>query len=268
LWDAKSGIQIPRFNFQNVIKSDLDLAYWLKSLEKYGFSVVEGVPINKEDTERLARRIAFIRETHYGSFWEFKADMKHNDTAYTTLGIGCHTDTTYFTDPIGLQMLHLLEFNGKGGKNIFVDGFKVAEEMRRLYPTAFNILSKTLVPHHYIEKGVIMKPEDAPIIRLDPRTGKLVQIRYNNTDRDVIRNLTSGQVRDFYTSLKIFHHAATNPENELSLQMEPGKAIFFNNWRVLHARLAFTGHRHVCGCYINYDDYKSRLRTLLPLIKK
>jgi trimethyllysine dioxygenase len=36
-----------------------------------------------------------------GGFWEFTADMAHNDTAYTTLSLQLHTDNTYFTDPAG-----------------------------------------------------------------------------------------------------------------------------------------------------------------------
>jgi trimethyllysine dioxygenase len=57
--------------------------------------------VDPKKTEELARRIAFIRETHYGRFWDFTANMAHGDTAYTNLGIGAHTDSTYFTDPIG-----------------------------------------------------------------------------------------------------------------------------------------------------------------------
>ena len=42
----------------------------------------------------------------------------------------------------------------------------------------------------------------------------------------------------------------------------PGEAILFDNWRVLHGRLAYTGHRHLCGCYVNREDFLSRRRTL------
>lgn len=52
-------------------------------------------------TKALVERIAFIRETHYGKFWEVHANLEHGDTAYTNLAISLHTDTTYFTDPVG-----------------------------------------------------------------------------------------------------------------------------------------------------------------------
>lgn len=36
-----------------------------------------------------------------GGFWDFTSDLGHGDTAYTDLALGAHTDTTYFTDPVG-----------------------------------------------------------------------------------------------------------------------------------------------------------------------
>ena len=39
----------------------------------------------------------------------------------------------------------------------------------------------------------------------------------------------------------------------------------FDNYRILHGRSAFdpnSGHRHLQGCYIDRDDFLSRIRTL------
>jgi trimethyllysine dioxygenase len=54
-------------------------------------------------TEELLKSIAFIRETHYGGFYDFTADLASKDTAYTNIALEAHTDTTYFSDPAGLQ---------------------------------------------------------------------------------------------------------------------------------------------------------------------
>lgn len=64
----------------------------------YGFCFVTGVPATPEATEALVRRIAFIRETHYGAFWDFAADLAHGDLAYSDVLLRAHTDTTYFND--------------------------------------------------------------------------------------------------------------------------------------------------------------------------
>lgn len=68
--------------------------------DTYGFSLVTNIPPSRstKTTETLLRKIAFIRETHYGAFWDFTADLKHGDLAYSNEELRSHTDTTYFTD--------------------------------------------------------------------------------------------------------------------------------------------------------------------------
>jgi len=41
-----------------------------------------------------------------GGFWDFQPNLEHADTAYTTMALGVHTDTTYFTDPVGYAHCH------------------------------------------------------------------------------------------------------------------------------------------------------------------
>jgi trimethyllysine dioxygenase len=45
--------------------------------------------------------------------------------------------------------------------------------------------------------------------------------------------------------------------------MKPGTAVIVDNWRVLHGRSSFTGKRRLCGAYLNWDDYRSRINTVL-----
>jgi gamma-butyrobetaine dioxygenase len=45
----------------------------------------------------------------------------------------------------------------------------------------------------------------------------------------------------------------------------------FDNYRVLHGRTEFdpnSGHRHLQGCYIDRDDFLSRIRTLEALQRR
>jgi len=51
-------------------------------------------------------------------------------------------------------------------------------------------------------------------------------------------------------------------EMELWTPLNAGKVVAFDNWRVLHGRSSFTGSRRMVGCYIGYDDYKSRVKVL------
>lgn len=263
LWDAE--LKLTPVDHEAVMNTDEGLRQWLDQLETYGISFVEGVPTTVEATEKLARRLCFLRETHYSQgMWSFTADLAHADTAYTQLALGAHTDNTYFTEPAGLQMFHKLEFEGKGGDSLFVDGFSVAKQLKALSPNAYRTLSNTLVPTHSAgDENVLIVPTPRanPILNHGP-DGELYQIRYNNDDRSTLDHLSSTQLEEFYDALFLWSDLLKSKKNELWDTLSPGRVVVFDNWRVLHGRSAFTGHRRICGAYFPWDDYKSRARTI------
>ena len=78
-----------------------------------------------------------------GGFWDFTSDLSSKDTAYTSLALDAHTDTSYFTDPAGYQMFHLLSHQGgSGGESLLVDGFRAAKILESESPKAFHILNR------------------------------------------------------------------------------------------------------------------------------
>ena len=57
---------------------------------------------NHEATMEVCRRVSFPQETFYGSDWVFSSkSMDEQDTAYTDLAIGPHTDMCYQEAPAG-----------------------------------------------------------------------------------------------------------------------------------------------------------------------
>ncbi|CAO3668572.1 unnamed protein product [Rhizopus stolonifer] len=262
LWGSELSLEpVP---YESVMHTDQGLGQWLDQLETYGISFVEDVPTTPEATESLARRLCFIRQTHYAQgLWSFTADLAHADTAYTNLALGAHTDNTYFTEPAGLQMFHKLEFTGSGGDSLFVDGFNVARQLKEESPAAYRTLSSTRVPTHSAGDDQILivpTPRDYPILNHSP-DGSLYQIRYNNDDRSTLDHLSSTQLEEFYDALFCWHKLLTSAKNEVWDKLKPGRVVTFDNWRVLHGRSAFVGHRRICGAYLPWDDYKSRARA-------
>nr|KAJ3411734.1 hypothetical protein HK105_002553 [Polyrhizophydium stewartii] len=257
---------------------DDGLRDWLNNIDRFGLGFVSGVPANPKDTEILARRISFIRESHYGAvravrfcggFWDFSPNLEHGDTAYTTIALPAHTDTTYFTDPIGaqlsLQFFHLLEHRGKGGESLYVDGFRVAEQLRERKPWAFEALSRIQITAHAAgDEHTLMQPTPAlfTILRSDPTTGQMLQIRFNNDDRSVIDHLSADDVRTFYAALREWTLLLRAKDNELWTQLLPGTAVMVDNWRVLHGRAEFSGFRRLVGSYHGWDDYRSRVKMV------
>ncbi|KAJ1506425.1 hypothetical protein HMI54_005091 [Coelomomyces lativittatus] len=261
-WDKSIAEDPPTISYHEVMRSDKSLYEWLQMIAIYGFSFVKDVPHTIQNSQALAEKISFIRETHYGKYWDFSSDLEHNDTAYTTLGLSLHTDTTYFTDPIRLQFFHLLEFKGHGGLSLLLDGFHVAHHLKYECPEAFAALSNIAIASHCTgDKDVQIHPlMRHPILNHD-EDGDLYQIRYNNSDRMVMDHLAFIEVERFYRGLRKWQEKLTEPYL-YSFSLNPGTALIFDNWRVLHGRTAFTGYRRLTGCYLNGDDFCSRLRVL------
>jgi trimethyllysine dioxygenase len=227
------------------------------------------VPPDTKHTEALARRVCFIRESHFGGFWDFTANLAHGDTAYTNLAIGAHTDSTYFTDPVGLQLFHLLKHDGEGGHTLLVDGFHIANELRTNYPDYFKTLSTLRIATHSAgDKDIIIRPTPSvgfPIIQCDPVSGEVYQVRFNNHDRSALSGkvFSKDEIEAFYASLRKWTELVRDPKNELWLKMQPGRAVIVDNWRVMHGRSSFTGYRRLCGAYLNWDDYRSRVSMIV-----
>jgi trimethyllysine dioxygenase len=120
------------------------------------------------------------------------------DTAYTNLPLPAHTDTTYFTDPAGLQAFHMLSHTppaGKesdsgelGGKSLLVDGFKAAQVLQKEDPSAYDTLSSLKLPWHASgNQGITLSPDKLyPVLEHNETTGELARVRWNNDDRGVV----------------------------------------------------------------------------------
>lgn len=267
-WGAKVAQYPPTITYMEAMnQDDRGLFKWLTNIDQFGFSFVSGVPPTPEATEKLVERIGFIRETQYGRFWDFTSDLAKGDTAYTTLALKAHTDNTYYTDPAGLQLFHLLSHTGgTGGATLLVDGFYVASILKELYPEYYSILSRVPVPAHAAgEASSIYRPSPPsgyPILGLDPHTNELVQVRWNNDDRSVMNYLEPDLVEKWYEAIKAWDKCLKSPDSEYWVQLRPGTAVVVDNHRVLHGRSAFDGKRRMCGAYVGVDEYKSKLAVL------
>ena len=226
---------------------------------QFGFCLVVGTPATAAATEALMRRVGYIRETIFGGFWEFQADMSKADTAYTTLELRGHTDSTYSNDAPGCQLLHCLEFVGTGGESTMVDAFAIARRMEAEHADLFEVLSSVTVPGQYIGDGAHLMAARS-VFRHD-HTGRLVQVSFNNYDRAPFL-LEEADMIAFYDAVRVFEELANDPAMQWRHVLQPGEAMLFDNWRVLHGRAAYTGLRRMCGGYLNREDLESRLRQL------
>ncbi|MFT5658014.1 MAG: trimethyllysine dioxygenase [Gammaproteobacteria bacterium] len=261
LWDKDAPLpELPKVHYDDVMTDDGTLREWLENIVVYGFSLVEGVPSTEEATRALAERIGLIQETIFGGVWMLSAEMAdHGDTAYSTQFLEPHTDATYSHDAPGLQMFNCLEFDGKGGECVQLDGFAIAERIRQDDPDAYKTLTEIIIPGHYLEPGVHLRAERPPF-RLNAR-GELVQISFNNYDRAPM-HLSDEDTERFYHAYSLFHRHAMNQDNWLKIRLRPGMFLIFDNWRNLHGRMGYVGKRVFSGCYQSHWTLESKLRVL------
>uniref|UniRef100_UPI0037E979AB trimethyllysine dioxygenase, mitochondrial n=1 Tax=Semicossyphus pulcher TaxID=241346 RepID=UPI0037E979AB len=265
LWNADiyKNANIPAAQWEKFMSCDDELKRFLQSYLLYGFAFVEGVPATVEATQAVTERVSIIRETTYGRMWSFTADFSRGDTAYSTMALDRHTDTTYFQEPCGIQVFHCIKHAATGGKTLLVDGFYAAEKVRQRSPENFELLTRLHIPHEYIEKteshGNHMTGI-GPLLNVYPWNNEMYLIRYNNLDRAVINTIPHDLVQKWYVAHRELTTELRRPENELWVQLTPGKVIFIDNWRVMHGRESFTGVRQLCGCYMTRDDVLSAAR--------
>ncbi|EXJ86723.1 trimethyllysine dioxygenase [Capronia epimyces CBS 606.96] len=281
---------LPRVAYSAIVDGpDTDgLKRFLQHIHTYGLCFVPGTPANPAATQTLVERIAHIRATHYGGFWDFTSEANPIDTAYTNDPLPPHTDTTYFTDPAGLQLFHLLSHTslqdpsraGQGGESTFVDGFAAAAHLYHHFPDHYRALATYPITSAALGSpaGAFLNTNAAlqgyPVLNHSspsasrvaaPSPATLVQIRWNNLDRLAPATPTFPN----HTALKAWYAAARewarileSPEFLLTVKLQPGEPVIFDNWRVLHGRLAFEGKRRVCGAYTAMDDFSAKCRSL------
>jgi len=262
LWSGESiAAQPPQVGYAELMSEDATLKALLENVERYGFCLVEGVPATPQATCAVAERVAYIRSTIFGGYYDFTANMEHKDTAYTSMAIGPHTDGTYSLDAPGCQMFHCLAADCSGGDNVLIDGFKVAQIMQRQHAGDYDVLSTVEIPGRYLDhaRGIQLMAR-RPLFRHN-RSGELLQVSYNNHDRAPFV-LPLEQHRRFYRALATFAGLCAESKLHYRRRLLPGSVLLFDNWRLLHAREAYVGYRRLAGAYLNREDVESRLRVL------
>ena len=236
------------------VQSNEGYKKFLKNLYQYGFSVVQNCKTEMSSVENIVNKIGYVRNSIFGGLWSFESNEDKADSAYTQEELRPHTDATYSNDAPGLQLLLCCDYKAKGGDSIMVDGFKIAEIIKKDNKELFEILSTINVKGSYIGDGVFLEAE-RPIFNLNSKK-ELFQVSFNNYDRAPFRFEKDLTIK-FYEAIRTFDLMANSKEYQWRHILKPGELLIFNNWRVLHGRGSFDGTRKISGCYINKEDFDS-----------
>lgn len=260
LWDGRLT-QLPRVRYCAAPGAG-ELMARLEPFLSFGFVILEGVPTVTDTVLEVASQFGFTRVTNFGALFNVRSTPNASDLAYTSLALDPHTDNPYRAPVPGIQLLHCLTNETRGGLSTLVDGFAVAQALRAQEPRAFDILTRTPVRFRYTDSDTELTAS-APPIELDV-TGELKAIHFSPR-LDFVPLFAPEQLDAYYRARRQFDRRLRDTQFEIRFLLQAGDLVMFDNCRLLHGRTGFDpreGLRHLQGCYIDSDGPRSLYRVL------
>ncbi|KAK3582681.1 hypothetical protein CHS0354_031091 [Potamilus streckersoni] len=265
----EEGDPIPEVNYEEVNASEKGMYKWLRYIDDYGICMMRNVPTEKLAILQVVEKIAPAQKTIYGTVFDVVQESIPSNFAYSTVELPLHMDLTYYDTTPGLQFLHCLRFDDtvKGGDSTFVDLFRVAEDFRKQYPTEFEVLTRVPVIFARIHSA-----REHPVYMITERKhievngiGEIVRINWHPGTQSSMA-VPEKDLDGFFDAYLIFAKMIQTSPSYRTLRLKPGDMIGFNNRRMGHGRTAYeetaAGNRHLQGCYINIDEFKSMVQVL------
>jgi hypothetical protein len=197
-------------------QADIEAIYW-------GVSVQLGVPTSQSVMgDRLGHVVDVTdRDPHARAYRARRKLYPHTD----------------FSDFAGLLCLHQ---GIAGGVNQFISGLTVHNLMRERRPDLLRALYRG-TPWHRLGEETPGEPELTPhrVPIFSYRDG-FVSLRYSRTYvGEAIHDLGDAVPEETREALRLFDELCTLPELTLEFSLQPGEAVFMNNFTMLHGRSAF-----------------------------
>jgi gamma-butyrobetaine dioxygenase len=266
LWDSslEKDLQSVKIEHDEIISSDEGLIKWLELLHHKGIAIVTNAPTEKKSAFPVLNRISHTRETFFNTPFEVINIPKPNNSAYTAHALRNHMDLPWFELPPGYQFLHCLINNSTGGNSSAIDGFAVAEYLRKNEEEIFETL--TTIPLKFRDKDYTQKSHrsfHAPAVSLT-KDNDFHDIRFSVATMDAL-DCHPDVMDKVYKAHHRFGNLLHDEKFQINFRLEPGDIFSFNNRRVLHGRTEFdpnSGRRHLQGYYMDRDEIIGRLNYL------
>ncbi len=261
LWDSSFN-KIPTAVYEKNIFETKKMYDLLQDFYKYGFVIFKNVPTEDNYVVKFANSVGTIRPTNFGESFSVRSVPEPNDLAYTSIALTPHTDNPYRKPIPCIQLLHCLENKVQGGLSTLVDGFSVAEHLRKNHQDIFKILTKTKVRFRFVDKTIILE-NWGELIELDEKN-KVKQVRYS-TRLDYVPALQKKELELFYEARKMIADLYASSKFEIRFKLNKGDLLMMDNHRLLHGRTSYDvreGNRYLKGCYIDHDSTEGKLRHL------
>ena len=251
------------FDYKDILSCEEARLEWLIKIYQDGCSMLRGVPCESGTVMKVADHIYKVQHTCYGDMWDIVPSKEPTNVAFNESYLPLHADLIFYESAPGIQLLHCLKRDEcvNGGESVLVDAMFAAEEFRRQHPVEFATLTKVAVTSlriRYGWKSPVHYGYQRPIISLG-YNDEVVSVHWS-TPGEGPPCLPHEQVEDYYQARWMWASFLKNFPLSQTFTLLPGDLVACNNHRMLHSRKDFHlngGERHLQGCYVNIDDFKS-----------
>ncbi len=280
--------ELPLVDYGAVCGGDGSRLDLLETVRDFGFALMHGVPPEPDEVERVAIHlgylpggwryaaqpeeisVALVRASGSARAIELDADGEApqlDHERYLRTLLVPHTDFSFTSWPTGLFVFHCLSPSPDGGgASILVDGFHVANRLRREDPGAFALLSTQR--QTFCGSGRVKADWRAAgrVIALDDG-GEVTGIRFAMASR-VPLAIRDDLIEPYYQATRAMLRLVLDPECQVRLPLAAGDCLVLDNHRMLHGR---TGMDPVAGRArrfrrfdVERDAAQTRMRQLDP----
>ncbi|SLN66075.1 Gamma-butyrobetaine dioxygenase [Roseovarius albus] len=262
LWAGVEQPEPPTFDGPIALEDPQTFLKWLVALRDYGVARLESLPNQDGLLMQIVERVGPIRESNFGRMYTLEIKDDPDSNAFTSGALMQHIDMPTRECPHGLQFLFCRGNSTSGGEGIYVDAYRVAEDLRREEPEHFQALCEINWTYNNRSKSSSYNAQ-GPVIEQDQH-GTVTGIRYNTWLRAPLVASLTDQDRA-YRSYRAFTARAQASEYQMEFAYRAGDLLTFDNRRALHGRNGYDakgGTRFIEGIYSDRDDLHSAIRTL------
>ncbi|WP_166418158.1 TauD/TfdA family dioxygenase [Cochlodiniinecator piscidefendens] len=262
LWNAAEQPEPPTFDGPEALKNSDVFLEWLEALRDYGVARLRNLPQQDGLLEQVVTMIGPVRESNFGRQYVLEIKDDPDSQAYTSGSLLQHIDLPTRELPFGLQFLYTRDNTTTGGEGVYVDAYRIAEDMRTNESDHFYSLTTDVWEYNNRAKTSDYRGQ-GPVVETNAE-GAITGVRYNTFLRAPLKAPLDIQARA-YKAYRAFCTRAQSPEYQMKFSYQAGDLLAFDNRRALHGRAGYDakgGARFIEGLYADRDDLYSRIRTI------
>ena len=262
-WYSDHYADLVRVSHPVLLESAEERRRWMEALLVDGVAIVTDMPDSDEGLTRTAELIGTIRPSFFGTYFDVRTHINPTNLAYTASALEMHTDVPAEELAPGVQFLHCRRNSVVGGRNLFLDGTAVANDLRREDPEAFRLLAETEIPFYKEHDHIDMRARQR-VIELD-HNGEVAGLTISQHLADIF-DLPQRFMDSYYPALVKFGKMLQSDKYVMRFTLAAGECITFDNHRVVHGRAAYTaesGERYLRGTYTDRGELRGIYRALV-----